>query len=147
MIQSQSQPHQIATSDIILEAMVDGVAIIDVMGNIIQGNPAFVKMYGYHTIKEMIGKKVTAIIQEDEIPRALEVIQKIINQGTAKGFRFTAITKNKEKIFVELNGTALKDSKGDTIGLLGILRDISELKKAYSSITELKKNKEKIKNK
>lgn len=49
--------QEIAAADEILEALLDGVAISGLEGNLIYGNKELAKIFGYDTIKEMIGMK------------------------------------------------------------------------------------------
>lgn len=132
-------------ADVILEAMIDGVAMIDVAGNIIKGNTAFARMHGYAKIHEMIGKNIISLTRPDDVPKAGKAIREILKTGNIQGFRFTALTKKKGEFPVELSGTVLKNPNGDTVGLIGVLRDISELTKAYVAVAELKKAEEEVK--
>ena len=125
--EENTKPH--AAADTILEAMVDGVGVIDVMGNIVQGNSALARMFGYKKMDEIIGKNLTTVVQKDEIPKIKKTIKEALKTGVVKGVRFTAITKAGEKFTVGLNGVVLKDLQGNFVGIINVLEDIREYQK------------------
>ncbi len=65
------------TANAIIDAMVDGVAVVDPNGTVIQANKAFLKMFGFKSLDEVRGVIFTEFLSERDIPRALESFKKM----------------------------------------------------------------------
>jgi len=126
----------IASADTILEAMIDGVGVLDIDGNFIQSNAAFAKMFGYKGGREVIGSALAEIIAEREIPRVMAEFEKSNKAGGVQNFEFYGKSKNGGEIPILLNAVILKDKKGNFAGNLGVLRDITERKNAEEALRE-----------
>lgn len=124
-------------TDVILEAMVDGVTIVDNKGRVVQANKAFSEMYGYKSADEVTGKRVTEFIAKRESPKVIGTIQKNFNKGVGtRNFEFIGRTKDGKEIPIMLNATVLKDASGKTIGNLHVHKDITDRKKAEEESRE-----------
>lgn len=127
------------TSDAILETMIDGVGIADVNGNIIQANNAFARMLGFRAPKDTIGESIISTIAEKDIPRVVESFKKCLTTEIITNFELSMKTKDGTEFPVSLNATALKDEKGEVVGMVAVIRDITERKKSEEKVVLLAK--------
>jgi len=106
-----------------------GVVIMDLEGRLLHDNPTSMKMFGY-TREEYFEKPATDFIDEKDVPRALEAIEKIIVDGTYSGFECTGISKDGNRFPMVIDGVLLKDAQGESKEILMAFTDITELKRA-----------------
>ncbi|MFX1277722.1 MAG: PAS domain S-box protein, partial [Promethearchaeota archaeon] len=133
----------------ILENIKEGYFEVDILGNFTFINDVFCNITGYSNdeiiqtnfnkyIDKYTNKKVKQFfynVYETEIPQT--------------SFQFEIIKRNNVKIFIETSVYLRYDSEGNKIGFCGLVRDITEKKKAEKIIkAEIKKLKEldKLKN-
>ncbi|OPY52758.1 MAG: hybrid sensory histidine kinase BarA [Methanosaeta sp. PtaU1.Bin112] len=114
----------------IFETSSAGIIIVDAKGNIIQANQFMADMFAC-PLDEMIGKPYPAFIHPDERPDATDIMQSML-------------LKEKDTIFTErhylradgsdfwgyISGRRMIDSSGELMGLLGIISDITDRKRA-----------------
>lgn len=115
-------------ANVILEAMVDGVAVVNPNGTVIQANKAFLKMFGFKSLDEVRGVIFTEFLSERDIPRALEAFKKCLEIGVGINVEFAVKDASGREFPILLNGSVLKDKKGEFVGVVVVLRDITELK-------------------
>ncbi|MBS3751284.1 MAG: PAS domain S-box protein, partial [Anaerolineales bacterium] len=111
------------------ESIRDAILVADTERNIIDCNQAFTEMFGY-SIQEIKGMKTHALYQNyEEYLKMGEEIRK--NIGSTK-FVYTINYKKKSgEIFPgETNTFYLTNNDNEIIGFIGMIRDITERKKA-----------------
>ncbi|MEW6069623.1 MAG: PAS domain-containing protein [Candidatus Thermoplasmatota archaeon] len=113
----------------LIEAMPIGVDVMDLNGKFLQENETAYKMFGYGK-GEALGKPATDFIVEEDVPRALEAIRECIEKGFYKGFECTGIRKDGSKFPIVVDGTLMKDAKGNPSSIVITFRDMTELKRA-----------------
>lgn len=124
-----------AAAGTILDAMVDGVIVVGINGNITQCTKAFADMFGYRSPQEAVGDNITELMIKSDIEKAFAAMKKTFATGLpTRNIEIRAITKQKKEFPILLNGTALKDPHGKTVGLLGVMRDITELKRVEEEL-------------
>jgi len=111
--------------DSIFNAVIDGVTITDLEGNILQVNNALLKMYGFDKKEEMIGRSALEFIKKEEQNRATKNIRKTLDDGYLRSVEYTSIKKDGTEFPIELSVGLLKDSIGKPTGFIGITKDIS----------------------
>ncbi len=117
----------------IIESISDAIIITDLNFNIKSWNKGAEQIYGWKR-SEIIGKSVPQILKTTLLSETVDVAgKKIFEEGYWKG---EAIQERKDgkKIFV-LNATTLvKDTDGNPIGIVGVNRDISEMKRTQQEL-------------
>jgi PAS domain S-box-containing protein len=118
----------------ILESTTSGIIVIDKNSRITIFNNAAEKITGYE-VKDVLNKEIKYFL--DQIKIDLEnSLYNIIN-GDIINDREECITrKDNEKIFVNISGAQVVNDKNEFIGIVFIIKDISEFKKLEE---ELKK--------
>ena len=113
--------------DNIFDLSADGILLTDVEGNITDVNKSFKEMLGYEKdkLEEMNVLELFPLdLREQDINR--EIIEQI-KDGKIKSAvtQYNWLKNNGENISVELNIALLKDERGDIIGAIFNVRDIS----------------------
>ncbi|MCX6384308.1 MAG: PAS domain S-box protein [Actinobacteria bacterium] len=115
-----------------MEATVDGIAILNKEEKYVYLNEAHVKIYGYGSPMELIGKSWSILYDCDELQRfGNDILPKFRGKGHWQG-EAIGMKKDGSKFFQEVSLTALHDG-----GLICIARDITERKKLEEEILYL----------
>jgi len=111
-------------SDAVVGA-IDAIAITDMKGIISYVNPAKEETYGYKR-GELIGKHVSIFNPKPEMFK--ETLLNLMKTGNWHG-EVLQQKKNKEIFPALLSLSIIRDEKGKEIGMMGVVRDITECKK------------------
>ena len=118
---------------------MDGIHLVDFTGHIIYANKANEKIYGY-SANELVGKHVNKLNADNEFDEAA-VIPAIRETGRWDG-ELRAAHKDGHVFPIWLTAALVKDDQGNPISLLGIVRDITERKKAEEQLKSSLKEKD-----
>ena len=113
---------------LMFEALPEGITIIDLDGKIAQTNKATAYIYGYDNKEEIIGLNVFEFIAKKDHTRTTEIIKRTLNEGPLGAIEFTQLRKDRSEFPAEVSGNVLKDVSGNPIGLITIMKDITEHK-------------------
>jgi len=116
----------------LVERIPDGVYKSTPDGKFIDINPAMVKMFGYTSKDELLNINIKKELYFDENHRNIVILNTIIEEITV----FQLKKKDGSAIWVEDHGWYNFDENGDKISNEGVLRDITERKKAEEALTE-----------
>ena len=100
-------------------------------------NKAGAEILGYNTPEEVIGTKVKNIYVDAEDRRRL--CEKLEKDGVWRDFVSLCKRKNGDNFYAERTSSMLKDDKGKPLFIYGVLRDISNRKRAEMEIIESEK--------
>lgn len=100
-------------------------------------NKAGAELFGYSSPEEVIGTKVKNIYVDTEDRRRL--CEKLEKDGVWREFVSLCKKKNGESFYAERTSNLLRDEKGNPVYIYGVIRDISERKKAEMEIVESEK--------
>ncbi len=118
----------------LVEQSSEGVALIDVEGEIIYINCAFANMHGYEP-NELIGKHISIFHNEEQ----MKLVEKI-NDGIRDGVLFSGevwhVRRNGTPFPTLMHNSMFKDGEGDYVGMIGLARDISEQKRAEAALSD-----------
>jgi PAS domain S-box-containing protein len=120
----------------ILASSPDAITISDLNGNIIDSNEATLRLTGFSSKKEIIGKSSFEFIADKDRKKALEDLKKIFEHGIVENIEYTFLKKNGEEYVGELSASILKDSVDNPVGFVGVIRDISEHRKMEQDLRE-----------
>lgn len=120
----------------IFNSIRDGIAIIDITGKIKKINKRIVEVGGYSE-EEIVGKRFKFLKMFP--PRSLVIMlhnfTKLISGQQPPPFNIEVYTKAGEKLDVELHGSLLR-KRGKVVGMAGVMRNITERKKAEGKIAQ-----------
>jgi PAS domain S-box-containing protein len=90
-------------------------------------NQSCAEMFGYESPEEMEGTKVKDIYVDQADRKKL--VEKLEKEGASKDFTSYCVKKNGEKFYTERTSNMVKDEKGMSVRIEGVIRDISDRKK------------------
>ena len=124
----------------IFEKATEGIFQSTVNGEILEANPAFIKIFGYSSLQEL--KERFNLLSDNlyvDKERKNERIELLHEKGFAENFEYQALKCNGSIIDVSENVRLAKNEDNKTVYLEGIITDISQKK----HLEELKSAKEK----
>jgi len=116
------------------ETMSDGIAVTDVFGNIVEVNEATVRLHGYSSREDIIGRNALDFIAEKDRAKAGEDLGKGIEKGSTALADYALLTADGGEVEVEASASALRDISGNTVGLIAVMRDVTERKQAEEAL-------------
>ncbi|MFH1031951.1 MAG: PAS domain S-box protein [Chloroflexota bacterium] len=111
---------------LMFESMTDGVTITNLEGTILEANEAKVRMHGYDSKAELIGRPVFSLSVNKDRSRIEQDRRQAFKEGYAKNIECTFLTKDGREFPGEVSIAAFKDASGKPVGTVSITRDISE---------------------
>lgn len=112
----------------IYEQARDGITLTDKNGKYIVVNPAFCEMLGYSE-KELLNMSIKDVTASDE---RSYLHNKIMNTGRGRRTCVALQRKDKSIVYVDVNGKLIK--YGDCKAALGIVRDVTDIKKTNEEL-------------
>lgn len=124
----------------ILDDSTDAIIGFDLEYNIRSWNKGAEKIYGYKA-NEVIGKNFKILVPPDLVQNGeLEFINKEFEKkGYISNYETERLTKDGNRISIQLTRTLVRDSSGNIIGSSAIVRDITEIKKLKRQISHAEK--------
>jgi PAS domain S-box-containing protein len=140
--------------DNLIESSLDGIIVSDSLGHLTRTNKSFLELIGY-TEKEIVGKHITEIsireagtykttsgetveIREDFFDDAMEMSAKFVEEGRLIHWESYFLRKDGMIVPVEMKIARLSNKSGDDTGSVGLIRDITERRKAEKELKEAK---------
>jgi PAS domain S-box-containing protein len=121
----------------IVESSDDAIISKTLDGIITSWNAGAQKLYGYIS-EETVGKHLSMLAPPERRDEIAEVLAKIRSGGTIHNRETVRLTKDGRRIDVSLTVSPVKGSEGNIVGASIIARDISERKKAESTLREVR---------
>lgn len=127
----------------ILEAMSEGLMVVDKSGNILFFNKAAERMTGFK-MEEVLGKQCTILSTSTCVTNTIDGKQKnckLFDTGCVTNKKCQIRSKDGKEIHLLKNAVVLKDKKGDVIGAVEVMTDITSI---YLKEMELEKLKSEL---
>ncbi len=118
----------------IFAASPDAITATDLEGRIIECNDQTVRMHGYSSKKELIGKNALMLISAKDQQKAVENTRKAFEQQSIKNVEYAFVTKDGREFPAELSATVINDAKGKSIGFVAITKDITARKQVEQQL-------------
>ena len=119
----------------IIDSIAESLTIVDVNKTIQKVNKATLKMLGYSSEEELIGRKINVILGEEGIKNLERLTQ--TDYGTRGDREITYLNKKSEKIPVAFSSNIMRNHDGNLEGVVCLARDISE---QYKSQQDMRKS-------
>jgi PAS domain S-box-containing protein len=126
-------------ADIIIANAPDPVFVSDLEGKILQANDAVSELLGFRR-DEVLEQSLSRFISEEETREFTAALKEVVEHGVTRDAVLNPRAATGEVIPTTLNASALRDSEGNVIGAIGILRDMRELDKARAYAVSLIEN-------
>ncbi len=124
----------------ILDSSIDGIATTDLHGNTRYISPGLKEILGYDQ-DEMVGKKVYSFYANG-IKDAKKIMTGLATKGKLKSYEMKLKRDDGGVIHASLSASYLKDRDEEIIGTVGLIRDITERKKAEQALRKAHKDAE-----
>ncbi|CAB1064614.1 sensory box histidine kinase/response regulator [Olavius sp. associated proteobacterium Delta 1] len=122
----------------ILQSIEEGYYEVDTAGNFTFFNESMYKTLGYPR-DELMGMNNRLFMDEKTAGDVFQVFNKVYQTGRAtKAFDWKLIRKDGSDCFVETSVSLIKDSKGQSTGFRGVVRDSTERRLAKEEKEKLK---------
>lgn len=112
----------------------EGVAIVDLSGNIIYVNKAFALAHGY-TVEELSGMNLSVFHREEDMPLVNHANSQVMETGSFSG-EVPHLHRNGTVFPALMQSSLVRDNSGRAIGIVGTLRDITDIRKGISDLQE-----------
>lgn len=126
----------------IAEHSVDAIISLDLEGRIVSWNKGAEMMFGY-TEEEIMGSSMNTIVPKELWDSCGKNFKKAVMEGYARDIETVRVAKDGRQVLVDQTLTTIYNPKGELIGFVAIMRDITkrkeaeeELKKAYRELEE-----------
>jgi PAS domain S-box-containing protein len=126
-------------ADIIIANAPDPVFVSDLEGKILQANDAVSELLGFRR-DEVVEQSLSRFISEEETREFTAALKEVVEHGVTRNAVLNPRAATGEIIPTSLNASALRDSQGNVIGAIGVLRDKRELDKARAYAESLIEN-------
>jgi PAS domain S-box-containing protein len=121
--------REVLVADIIIKNAPDPVFVSDLEGKILQANDAVSQLLGFRQ-DEVVEQSLSQFISAEETREFTAALREVVEHGVTRNAVLNPRSASGEVIPTSLNASALRDSDGQVIGAIGILRDMRELDKA-----------------
>jgi PAS domain S-box-containing protein len=120
----------------ILETMEEGYYEADLAGNVMFFNGAFATLFGYSP-EEMLGRNYREGTDRITAKRVYDAFNDVYRTGLpVRAFDWEIIRKDGTQRFVETSISLIIGPEGDPVGFRGIMRDITDRKRADEALRE-----------
>ncbi len=118
----------------IVDTIADAYYEVDLAGNTITFNKAYLTLYEY-SAKEMQGKNYRTYVDKEKAEIAYWVFNQVFKTGKpTKKMEWEIIAKSGKKKQVELSVSLIRDTQGKPLGFRGIISDITARRNAEEVI-------------
>ena len=112
----------------------DAITVTDLYGNITYFSSAAIKLFGDFSETDILGHNISEWIVPEEMDKALESIQVLIEKGYPKYKEYTLLKKDETKFTGEINAAVIKTANCNPKGMILITRDITDRKIAEETL-------------
>ncbi len=119
----------------LLDSSVDAIISYDLEGNAEYINPSFTRIFGF-TLDDIKGNHVS-FLPDSEREKSTGITKNLVRAGTPiMGYETKRYTKNGETLDISISASRYNDHRGSPAGLIAILRNITERKRAERTLAE-----------
>ncbi len=122
---------------VMFESITDGVIVTDLTGTVVEANDGAAHLVGYSNKEELIGRNAFEFVSPKDRALAMNATKKTLEGGLVQErTEYTILTADGEEINTDSSAAVLYDSSGNPTGIINVVRDITERKKAEQELRE-----------
>ncbi len=118
----------------ILSSSPLGITVTDLEGRITSCNPATLRIHGFDSEDEIVGRSSLDFIVPEQHELAMQRMQSTIDRGTVTSVPYTLVTRDGREFPGELSASVIRDAPGQPIGFVAITQDISKRQQALDRL-------------
>ena len=118
----QSQERLRAT----IQASPESITVTDLNGIIVDCNQATLRMHGYKSREELVGKNVNVLISEKDHDVASLNAKMTLAEGVRNGLGYTCVTQSGREFPAEFSISLVNDSSGKPAAFVSVWKDMTE---------------------
>ncbi len=115
-----------------VDGMLDGVIITDLRGRITHINKALTEYFGWG--REVLGELATKLVADRDGLKALAGLTACLEEGYKRDLECSLLTKDRHEVPVLINASLITDPSGGPLGVIGVIRDITALRRAETAL-------------
>lgn len=118
----------------VLQTSPDGICTIDSQGKLTFASQRILEIFGYEHLDEMLGQVVQQFIDPADHPALAANIERIHHGAAPRNNQYRMLRRDGTAFYGESASSCLYDAAGKISGLVTIIRDISERKRAEEAL-------------
>ena len=119
----------------IIGNMVCGLIVFSPDGKIKRVNKATCGLLGYKE-EEIVGMHAKQLFERETSFEGAK-LSKLVETGYLKNYELICLSKDKVNIPIQFNASIMRDPKGEVFGIIGVLKDMRELKKLQERLVHV----------
>jgi diguanylate cyclase (GGDEF)-like protein/PAS domain S-box-containing protein len=123
--------EELRIKDSAFASSINAIAIADLEGKLTYVNDSFLKLWGYESAEEVLGKYPMEFAQDSN--KAAEIIEELHKGGNYIG-ETVAMKRDGSSFTVQLSASLVTDKNGDPICMMASFLDITERKRAEEAL-------------
>lgn len=131
-------------SEELYKSLVDtspaAVTVTDTSGIITLVSELTLKLHGYESADEMIGKSAFEMISPEDQDKAVENMKKTLEQGYVQNVEYKMLRRDGSTFIGELNAGIVRDHEGNASGFIAVVRDVTEQRSMETALRESEEN-------
>ena len=113
---------------IMVESVMEGIAVTGLDGTVTEANEKAVQMFGCRSEDELLGKNALDLIAQRDCRRAAADMQEVRKQGVVRYIDCALVKADGSEYPGEIRASMKRDASGNPVGLIEIIRDVTERK-------------------
>ena len=115
-----------------IDQITEGIAFVDLKGEVLFLNPAFATMHGY-VVDEVTGKNLSIFHSEEQMLAVNNANKQIMETGQFSG-EIWHLKRNGKPFLARMNNSLVYDQDGNPMGIIGNMHDVTEHKLAEDKL-------------
>jgi len=120
----------------LVAALPDAVLMTDLDGRILYASPQAKDLYGSDSVVDLLGRNSFELVAPEDRERATANARRTLAEGVVLNVEYSLLRRDGSRYAVELSTTVVRDAGGEPKGFVGVVRDITERKKAEGMLWE-----------
>lgn len=121
----------------LIETSPDGISLMNKSGQILFANNRKAQMFGYTDVEEIIGTSAFDMFVPEHVEKAFAVQNHLMKVGFIADVEFMMQRRDGSRFVAEITASVVRDAEGSIVGIMDVMRDITERKQAEEQLRKL----------